>query len=664
MTLTEKLSLLGGRDMFYTKAVERLDIPSIRMSDASVGIRPVEGDNPCQSVAYPATLALAASWNPHLANQAGQSLAQDARAYGIQVLLGPGVNLYRAPMCGRNAEYMGEDPFLTGKTASAFIQGMQKQGIAAVVKHFAANNLEYDRYISSSDIDERTLREIYLRPFEMAVKEADVAAVMTSYNRLNGTYTSHNEYLIRKILKQQWGFGGVVMSDWWSVHDGLAAVLAGLDLEMPDAKYMNPEMIQKHLDSGLLDEAIIDDKVRRILTLYERFGFFDPDKRKPSQNYDIQQSRNTALQVAREGFVLLKNEDILPLSLDSVKSIAVLGPNSHPAVTGCGGSSFVAPEHPVSVLDGIRAIASEETTIFWNDMLEFKGRQVQSIDWSGQESLSYLDKIAVIAGKCDIVALCVGFNDGALYEGEAADRPFELHENCRNLIRIVSKVNPNLVVLLMAGGNADIGSWQHRAKAILHVWYPGQEGGQAAAEILFGRVNPSGKLPMTIEKKWEDSPAFDAYYDSELTHHVRYKEGLFVGYRHYDRKDIEPLYPFGFGLSYTAFSYDNLEIKTDGQSITAAFSITNSGKVEGAEVAQLYVKKEQSSIVRAEKELKGYAKVHLKPGETRQVQITLSKSDLAYFDTVTGEWQIEPGEYRLMIASHSRQVHLDGTIRI
>lgn len=664
MTLDEKLDMLGGVNGFYTKANERLGIPSLRMSDASVGIHASGDSRPMECIAYPASLTLAATWNIELAREVGSSLGKDARSFGIQVLLGPGVNLYRAPMCGRNAEYMGEDPFLAGLMAAAFIQGIQEQGVAATVKHLTANNSEYDRYFSSSDIEERALREVYLRPFEMAVKYGKVAAVMTSYNRVNGVYSSHSEFLLREILKDEWGFDGVVMSDWWAVHDGMGAAKAGLDLEMPRAKYMNPEFLKEKIEKGELDTCVIDDKVCRILNLYKRFGFLDQKNLKPDKTIDVKQHRKTALAVAREGFVLLKNDNLLPIDDKRVKSIAVMGPNSHPAVTGCGGSSFVVPERAISVLEGIRAVAGENIAITWNDKLRYKDGKIEDV-FSFEDKRSYLERACEVAKNNDLVVLCVGYNDGAVYEGEGRDRVYHLHEQCSNLIKVVSEVNSNLIVMLMAGGNADMNNWQNKARAILHLWYPGQEGGLAAAEILFGKTNPSGKLPVTIERRWEDSPAFDSYHDPELRHHVEYKEGIFIGYRHYDKNKIEPLYPFGFGLSYTSFLYAKLSVdKIRDDTFEVVFDLTNTGDMNGAEVVQLYIQDSNRTVLKPEKELMGFKKVYLSTGETKTVTLNFSRKSLEYFDVNSRKWEFHKGHYKIMIGASSRDIRLEQSIEL
>ncbi len=669
MTLDEKLMLIGGKDNFFTNPVKRLGIPSIRMSDASIGIRPSNYMQPKSSTAYPASICLAATWNKKLAAKLGKAVAKEAKSCGIDILLGPGVNLYRAPMCGRNAEYMGEDPYLAGTLACEYIKAVQSQNVAAVIKHYTANNSEYDRLNTSADIDLRTLFEVYLLPFKMAVKDAKVACVMGSYNRVNGIYACQNDFLLNQVLKNKWKFDGVVISDWAAVNDGQAAALAGLDIEMPSAEYMNPAVIKKLLKNGGIEINQIDDKVRRILNLLERFNLLDKKNAQTALKIDKADCEKTALEIARQGIVLLKNKNkLLPLDRNKINNIAVIGPHSHPGVTGCGGSSYVEPNRKVSILDGIRKSAGRDTKIFWNDYLEFQSDKISNIDFLSEKhsgkTETYFQRIQKVAANSDCVVLCIGFNDGTYHEGEGLDRPYQMHETALNLIELVSNVNSNLIVALNAGSNADINSWQDKAGALLHCWYPGQNGGTAVGEILFGDVCPSGKLPISIEKKWADSPSCHSYYDKNKNRKVRYSEGIFVGYRHFEKKRIKPLYPFGFGLSYTTFEYTELKVhKNSSGSVKVNFTIENSGNVKGAETVQIYLQDINCTLARPQKELKGFTKVFLNPGQKKQVSVSLNKDAFKFFDPVKQQWTLEPGHFKIMIGSCCADIRLDTKIK-
>lgn len=796
LTLEEKLSLLGGVDDFFTRPVERLGIPRLCMADGPAGVR-----NFGPATAFPAGIALAATWDPDLVNQAGRAIGLECRAKGVHILLGPGLNIYRTPLCGRNFEYYGEDPYLAGRMAVQFIRGVQSQGVAATAKHFAANNQEWDRDRISSDLSERTLQEIYLPAFRAAVQEGEVGAVMTAYNLLNGVYCSENEHLVKEILKEQWDFQGLAMSDWGAVHDPLKTALAGLDLEMPGPEKMNVEALLPLVRSGALPEAVVDDKVRRLLRLMVRFGFLDRPQLREDVPLFNPGSRQVALQAAREAIVLLKNDNrLLPLDRTRIRSVAVVGPLAHPAVTGGGGSSKVDCYRAVSILDGILALAGPGVTVNYHPGIlpdaasyfrratfqcggrtagepvrpgmqagyfansELAGepvlRQVDpavdfrwpaepvpglpagsySVCWEGwvetEESGGYqfllqdfgacrlfvdnrlvLDRwyekrgwpfsfqewLAVpleggrrvpvrlefakagdsaeirlacippvvrearaalrLAAEADVAIVCAGFN--ALIEKEGVDRPFELPPGQADLIREVARRNPRTVVLLTAGGNVQTDNWLDQAGALLHLWYPGQEGGRAAAEILFGDIGPSGKLPVSFEKTLADNPCYGNYYDSDGDGRVAYREGIFTGYRTPGPAKIPPLFPFGFGLSYTSFSMAGMQVVPSGEGeYTVQAEVTNTGSRAGEEVVQLYAGAAGSSIPRPYMELKGFTRIYLPPGKSGRVSIPLRRAALMFFHPEQNRWVFEPANFRLMLGFSSADIRLETTLAI
>jgi len=799
MTLEEKITLLGGTEGLNTSPLPRLGIPSLRMSDGPVGVHDYG-----PTTAYPAGIALAASWDADLARRVGESMGNDARARGVQFILGPGVNIYRAPMAGRNFEYLGEDPFLASRIVVPLIEGIQSRGVIATIKHFAGNDQEYDRQQISSDIDERTLREIYLPAFEASVKEAKVGAIMDGYNLVNGRYMTENNHLNDEIVKKEWAFDGIIMSDWTATHDGIAAANGGLDLEMPSAVYMTPQTLIPAIRNGAVSMATIDDKVRRILRKAIQFGFLDRVQMDTSIPLYSQESRAVALEEARESMVLLKNENhILPLDRKRIKTVAVLGPNAYPAVVGGGGSSNVTPFAGVSFLEGVSSYlgdgfrvlsAADEVTIeevvnrtsfstsqngtkglkaeYFNN-LDLKGspaltRADEKIDFDwGEGSYSssgsadhfavrwtgyfipavsgphkfylspndggrlYINDLLVLddtgthaknlavytrdlqrqvpleirleyfknartaavrfgivpaeqdplidsggrplgvkakeaAAQADIVILCVGFNPWL--EGEAFDRTLRLPGEQEELIRQVATVNKNVIVVITAGGNVDMTGWIDQVPGLVHAWYPGEAGGVALSQLLFGDFSPSGKLPVSFERRWEDSAAFDSYYPQNGEHRVEYKEGVFLGYRHFDRSDIKPLFPFGYGLSYTTFKYSNLKVTPALSDLAApievSFDVQNTGTVLGAEVAELYIADSHSGVPRPIKELKGFSRIQLKPGETRRVAMSLDRRSFSFYDLKTRGWKVEPGSFTILVGGSSEQINLRGTFSL
>jgi beta-glucosidase len=790
MTLEEKITLIGGINDFYTRAIPRLGLPALRMSDGPLGVHDYG-----ETTAYPAGITLAASWDSDLARRVGISMGQDARARGVHFILAPGMNIYRAPMNGRNFEYLGEDPYLASRIAVPLIEGIQSQGVIATAKHFVANNMEYGRMDHSSDVDERTLREIYLPAFEASVKEARVGALMDAYNPVNGTFMTQNGYLNNTIAKKEWGFDGILMSDWEATHDGIAAANNGLDLEMPSPAFMNAKTLLPAIQRGEVTMATLDDKVRRILRKAIEFGFYDreqTDVRIPAYS---QEGREIALEEARSGIVLLKNENsLLPLDKQKFKTIAVIGPDAYPAVPGGGGSSQTKSFHSVSYLEGISDYLGKDARVLYmsetmpldeivaRTQLQtspggprglkaeyFNNEQLQgtlalertdervdfhwgagsysdegpvdhfSVRWtayfvpeseddykfyvSADDGVRlYLDDTLVIddwkthgetldtysahltagkahkirleyfestgtatarfgiaaatqpigeatkalAAKVDAVILCMGFDPNT--EGEGSDRTFRLPGGQDAFIEQVATVNKNIIVVLTAGGNVDMTRWIGKVPALLHAWYPGQEGGTALAQILFGAHSPCGKLPASFERRWEDNPTFKSYYPQKGDKHVEYTEGVFIGYRHYDHSTVKPLFPFGFGLSYTHFEYSGLKISPEPAGakrlVSVSFKIKNAGSREGAEVAQLYVGDSHSSVPRPLKELKGFARVSLRPGESKQVTLSLDRRAFSYFDVVKHDWHAEPGDFAISIGSSSADIRLQGSFKL
>ena len=644
MTLNAKINYLGGRNDAYDRiqSIEQLGIPPMKMADGPMGCRTRTG----QSSAYPGGIALAATWDRDMARKIGVSVGRDCRARGVNIWLAPAVNIYRSPLCGRNFEYMGEDPFLASQMVVPLIQGAQSQGVLATIKHFACNNQEWDRHNVSSDVDERTLNEIYFPAFKAAVQQGKVACAMNAYNLLNGVHCSQSDYLLNQTLKGQWGFNGFVMSDWGSTYDGVAAANAGLDLEMPNGKFMNRINLLPAIKDGRVKESTIDDKVKRILRTIIAAGFLDRPQELKNIPLDDPESDLVALEGAREAIVLLKNNrHVLPLDRHAIKTIAVLGPNSDPAVYGGGGSGLVKAFHAVSILDGIRQMASGTIQVLYS---------------------TNNDEAVKLARQADVAVVCVGFNSEL--EGEGHDRPFGLPEGQTNLIRAVAAANPRTIVVLNSGGGVAWAGWLDKVPAVLQAWYSGQESGRAVVEILFGDVNPSGKLPATFEKKLDDNPTTPYYHLGKEDHRSPYGEGIFVGYRGYDEKNIAPQFCFGYGLSYTEFHYGKVRvmperIPADGQ-VTVSVDVENTGKRAGDEIVQLYVHQVKSSVPQPPKKLCGFERVSLQPGEKKTVSTALDVGQLAFYDVKRHDFVVEPGKFDIMAGSSSRDIRGSAPIEV
>lgn len=802
MTLEEKIDLLSGYNDFFLHPCERLGIPAFRLADGPLGVASwgLFG----RATAFPSALSLAASWNRELAIRVGHAYAREWRARGIHMMLAPGVNIYRASKGARNFEYFGEDPYLTSSMVVPFVRAVQAGGVMPVVKHFAGNDQEYDRYHVSTEVDNRTLHEIYLAPFEAAIKDGGVKAIMSGYNLLNGVYCAESPYL-HKVLREEWGFEGIYMSDWGATHAVLPSVRNGLDLEMGSNSVLVRSRLLPLIREGKVTEKEIDEKVFHIYNACMEMGFFDRPQTVDSLTVYSSRNRQIALEEAREGIILLRNSgNLLPLDGNQVRRIAVVGPTANPAfisdrkfdndgiVYGGGGSSKVNPWHVTTDLDGIISAfpnaevcydegisnrfkrrlfeqsefyapdgkrglgvtyyrtdstddvalrqverqvncqwgarpgvdgVSECFRVCWegvvrvkhDDVLRFfadaqgayrlwlNGQEV--IDASASQSfhfgtaalpvrkgdsvsvrLEYRNRRSIPAemrlgyayerdvqfgeaeklARCsDIVVCCVGL-DGSI-ELEGRDRPFELPYGQDLLIERMLAANPNTIVVVHAGGGVDMSRWAERVPAVLHALYAGQEGGRALGEILCGKVNPSAKLPFSIERRWEDSPACGNYDETREQRKVYYREGIFTGYRGYDRSGVKPLFPFGYGLSYTTFRYDDMKALVTNRKtheVEVSFSVTNTGLCAGAEVAQLYVTDDRCSEVRLAKELKGFEKIMLQPGESRRVRILLDERAFRFFSARRNRWHVEPGTFTLRVGSSSANLPLSAVVKL
>jgi beta-glucosidase len=659
LTLEQKVELLGGVDNMFTRPMPVIELPRFKMSDASVGVRTWG-----PTTAYAGGAALAATWDTDFARKLGESLGRDARARSVNFLLGPGVNIARSPISGRNFEYLSEDPFLNAALVVPFIEGVQSEGVVATVKHYALNDQEFNRHNASSDIDERTMREIYLPAFEAAVTKAHVDAVMDSYNLVNGVHSTQNNFINVKVLKGEWSFQGVLMSDWDATYDGVAAVNNGLDLEMPSPKFMNAKNLLPAVQTGQVNEATIDDHLLRLFRTELRYGFTDRPQFDPADSTYSVADRAVALQGALESITLLKNEgNLLPLDPAKIKNIAIIGPDAYPAVTGGGGSSEAHAFAPVSILTGIANLLGPNAHVFYSPGIPDSPDQMKAIT------------------NADVVVVSVGFD--AKTEREGSDRTFTLPPGQDALVEAVVAANPRTIVTLTGGGGMDTSRWLDKVPVLLHTWYPGQEGGTAVAQILFGQHDPEGKLPVSFDRSWDENPSSKWYYgdpkDNTTLHtigadgqpkdytieHIKYGDKLMVGYRYWTTTGKRPLFPFGFGLSYTTFKFANLKVPASaksGSTVDVSFDVTNSGSVAGADVAQLYVSDPSAQADRPERELKGFAKVRLGPGETHNVTISLDARAFSFWDQPAQKWIIDPGKFTIRVGDSSENTPLTADI--
>lgn len=771
MTLDEKLSLISGNDDGMSlRSIKRLGIPALQMHDGPQGI-----GQGIKGIMFPCGMLTAATWDRSMAKLVGESLATDFKNHNTDVILGPGVNIYRATLCGRNFEYFGEDPFLASETAKQYILGVQSKGVIATIKHFAANNMEWGRMDVNSNVDLRTLNEIYLTTFRKAVKEAKVGAVMDSYNLLYGLHTTESRYLNIDLLRKKWGFQGIVMSDWGAVHSTVATANGGLDLEMPNSDFWKPEKVKEALAKGLISEATINEKVQHILQTMSAFGVLDKDESKKAVPHEMPELKAAALKIAESGITLLKNEDdVLPIAK---QKFAVIGPNADKIARG-GGSGQVNYYSAVTPWAGIKKAFGKQASFisdskyktqlknaFFTDASMshpgfkaeyFKNKNLEgepaltrteenpsiandtkmpegftnanfSVRWSGvfkaqkdaainfiitgddgyrliidgktvcnewrdqaAKKASYklnakagktynvaieyyqgtgdqkfeldlfeydLNKLGNILKDFNTAVVMVGYDTDT--ESEGSDRTFDLPDPQNELICNVASKVKNVIVVANSGGGFNFMPWIYNVKGVIMAWYPGQEGGTALANILKGTVNPSGKLPMSIEKKWEDNPVHDNFFSKNGEKEITYQEGLFYGYRGYDAQDKRPLFPFGFGLSYTTFSYSDIKAQPLGKNrLRVTFKVTNTGKRAGAEVAELYVCPLKSKVVRPVKELKGYEKVYLEKGASKTVAIDLNEDAFSYYDIETEDFVPDNGSFRILVGPSSDDLSL------
>ncbi|HEX2960711.1 MAG TPA: glycoside hydrolase family 3 C-terminal domain-containing protein [Ignavibacteriales bacterium] len=788
MTLEEKIDLLGGTG-FATKPIERLGIPELKMSDGPLGVRWEK------STAFPSGIAMGATWEPELIEKIGQAIGREVKSKGRHVILGPCVNIARIPQGGRNFESFGEDPFLTTQMTVPYIKGVQKENVAATVKHFACNNQEFQRMFVDVKVDERSLNEIYLPAFKAAVQDADVWAVMCAYNTVNGHFASENDYLLLDMLKKQWGFNWLVMSDWGAVHSSIPVAQGGLDLEMPTGEYLNQKTLMEAVKNGTVKESVIDDKVTRILRVIFKLGLFENPGKEDKSLLGTKENRQAAYETERAGIVLLKNSNnILPLNLKNIKSIAVIGPNAKTLRTGGGGSSMVSPLTSVSPLEALEKALGKKVKINFAKGVEtsgdtnpissdflftdesgkehgLKGEYFSNMDLSGTPAFTrvdkeinfdygdggpkegfqkdkfsvrwtgyvkvaksgdyifdfatddgarfYLDdqklaedwtdhaltsiyaKATLEAGKyyklrmefyengggaaarlgwkqpegklleqainaaknSDVALIFAGTNFNVETEGRDRDN-LVLPDGQDELIKEVAKANKNVVVVLTSGSPVLMDQWLNDVQGVFETWFGGELMSDAIVDVLTGKYNPSGKLPVTFPHKWEDCSAYNTYKSQDSV--TYYSDGIYVGYRHFEKNNIKPLFPFGYGLSYTDFKYSDIKVSPadkDGK-VQVSFSIQNTGKVMGGEVAQLYLRDVESSIDRPMKELKGFKKVYLKPGEKKTVTLTLDKNAMSYFDPAKKSWVMEPGKFEVLIGSSSEDIRLTGSFSI
>lgn len=803
LSLEEKVSLLSGDDSWHTHPIPRLNLPSLTMSDGPHGVRcrqPDVGRKASATTAFPTGISLASTWNPTLIENVGAALAEETLAVGCDILLGPNVNIIRTPLAGRNFETYSEDPHLAGMIGAAWVRGLQSKGVGASVKHFACNNQEYERDRGSSEVDERTLREIYLPAFETIVRQAQPWTVMCSYNRINGVYASQNHYLLTQILRNEWGFLGAVISDWGANHTTVESIRAGLDLEMPGpAKYYGRLLVEA-VNNWQVPMEDIDRAARRILRLVLLSGrapVYKPARSRPAGAVNTPEHTALARQVAEEAIVLLKNTPaLLPLDPGKIRTLAIIGPNAADLALGGGGSAFVDPPYRISPLDGLRQLLGERVQVdyakgcyhgssptliraqflkpargsgsgLWAEYFpnpDFSGEpslaevepcldfwwflrgpaedipEVFSARYTGyliapatgsfdlilantgiarlfldgrkildsqqgasvygnsfyrtqvrvdleagreydlrvefirpagtpiaqlrleyrqiplEDEQTLIAQAAELAGRADAAVVVVGMPEG--YETEGYDRPdMSLPGSQNELVQAVAQANPNTIVVINGSAPVEM-PWIDQTPAVLHAFYPGMEGGAALARILTGQVNPSGKLTLTLPRRYTDNPTSINYPGSRR---VFYGERIYVGYRYYDHKEIEPLFPFGHGLSYTTFEYSSLELPEKiytGETIPVSLTLRNTGRLAGKETVQLYVQDLQSSVDRPPKELKAFAKVHLEPGESQAVHFVLTFRDLSYYDVDRQDWVAEPGQFRILVGSSSRDIRL------
>lgn len=688
LKLEEKVAMVHAAGLFRNGSVERLGIPSLYMSDGPMGVRNefpnaswVPVGNTDDYVTYlPSISALACTWNRDLAYEEGNILGREARGRGKDIILAPGINIVRSPLGGRNFEYMSEDPYLTAQLAVPYIKGVQENDVAACVKHFAVNSQETERLNVDVVIDQRAVREIYLPAFEAAVKEGNAYSIMSAYNKLWGLHCSHNKWLLRDVLEKEWGYDGVLVSDWSAISDTKLAAEAGMDIEMSVTdnfdEYFFANPLIKAVKAGEIKEELIDEKVRKILKLMYRVNVFS-DERK-SGEYNSFESRQKTLDIARESVVLLKNEEnLLPLS-KKIKKVAVIGQNANIRHCEGGGSAEVKSLYEVTPLMGIKMLLGGNAEVAYAKGYTHDFNERETVNKEAIELAKNSDVVIFVGGlkhtKEDFSlfqnALHSIKEDDMVVniDSEGNDKTdMKLPYNQDEIINSLLEVNPNTIVVITAGSPVDMSSWADKSKALVNVSYNGMEGGRALAEVLFGDVNPSGKLTVTIPKKLEDSPAHSiGEFPGEAQ--VRYDEGIFVGYRYFSTYDVEPQFVFGHGLSYTKFQYDDIEVnlteENDEINATVKFKVTNIGEKEGAEAAQIYVNDVECSEKRPLIELKGFEKIRLLPGESKEVTVKLDKKSFAFYSDEENSWVVEEGKFNILIGSSSSDIKLEESINI
>ena len=651
MTLEEKAGMCSGLDFWHLKEVEHLGIPKVMVSDGPHGLRKQDekGDHlgindSIKAICFPPAVLSACSFDRGLMEEMGKAIGREAQANDVSVVLGPAVNIKRSPLCGRNFEYYSEDPYLAGEIAAAFVKGVQSQHVGTSIKHFAANNQEYRRMSSSSEVDERTLREIYFPAFETAVKKAQPCTFMCSYNQINGTFASENKWLLTDVLRGEWGFKGYVMSDWGAVNDRVKGLEAGLELEMPASGGDNDAMIVKAVKDGALEEKILDQAVERILRIIFEYA----DHRKP-QEFTMEKDHEEAQHIAEESMVLLKNENhILPLKT-SEKAAFIGGFARNPRFQG-GGSSHINCFKTTNVLNSVPCDAQVVYAEGFPADRDFYDKALA-------------DEAVKAAAEADKAVIFAGLPES--FESEGYDRSHMRLPECQNrLITEILKVQPNTVIVLHNGSPVEM-PWLGEIKGLLETYLGGQAGGAAAANILYGKINPSGKLAETMPLKLSDNPSYLNFGGGEK---VEYREGIFVGYRYYDTKEMDVAFPFGYGLSYTTFAYSNLKLSmenpTEKDTVMVSADVTNTGKSAGKEVVQLYIRDLTGSAIRPEKELKGFEKVFLEPGETKTVTMELNKRSFAWYNTELHDWFAASGDYEILVGASSRDIRLTETLHL
>jgi len=650
MTLEEKAGMCSGLDFWHLKGVDRLGIPSVMVSDGPHGLRKQDAsadhlgiNDSIKAVCFPPAVLSACSFDRELMHTFGDAIGKEAQANDLSVVLGPAVNIKRSPLCGRNFEYYSEDPYLAGETAAAFIDGVQAHHVGTSIKHFAANNQEFNRMSCSSNADERTLREIYLPAFETAVKKSQPYTVMCSYNRINGTFASDNPWLLTKVLRDEWGFEGYVMSDWGAVNERVAGLKAGLELEMPSSGGINDQEIVNAVRDGSLDEGVLDQAVERLLRIIFRYV----DHRE-EQEFTLNADHALAKQIAEESMVLLKNDSVLPLTEE--EKIVFIGEfAAKPRYQG-GGSSHINSFKVSSILDAV----SDQADVTY----------VKGFCADGDNYDEALAKEAIEAAKdADKVVIFAGLPDS--FESEGYDRTHMRLPDCQNrLIEDILSVQSEVIVVLHNGSPVEM-PWLSKVKGLLEAYLGGQAVGEALESLLFGKVNPSGKLAETFPYKLSDNPSYFTFGEGE---NVEYNEGIFVGYRYYDKKEMAVAFPFGYGLSYTTFAYSNLTVSQseidDNDTVTVTVDVTNTGNMEGKETVQLYIHDLTGAAQRPLKELKGYDKVSLRPGETKTASFTLDYRSFAWYNTNLQDWYAKTGDYEILIGASSRDILLSEKIHL